>query len=372
MMLTGAHGARFEWNYVNDVAGSPGAAPRWLRLARDGDVVTGYDSADGAHWTEVGTATLTGLPSSVQVGMFAATPGVQQTVRAGDAAVDATGTFDNVSLTGSVSGGWQGITVSPPPGPAPAQDGGPSTGFQQTADGFTVTGMGDIGPDVPGNGGGVSTPISRTLDGTFAGLIVVIVIGAIYITAEYRRSMIRTTFAATPARGQVLVAKAIVLGAVTFVAAAVGCALAIPIASHELRAGGNVITPLSTLTYLRVFAGTALVFAGAAILGLALGALFRRGVAAVTTGIVVIVVPYFLAVASPGLSTALANWLLRVFPAAALAVQQTIPMYPQVSDTYQPFEGFFPLTALAGFAVLIAWTGGALWLATRQLRRADA
>ncbi len=372
MMLTGAHGARFEWNYVNDAAGSPGLAPRWLRLARDGDVVTGYDSADGAHWTEVGTATLTGLPSSVQVGMFAATPGVQQTVRAGDAAVDATGTFDNVSLTGSVSGGWQGITVSPPPGPAPAQDGGPSTGFQQTADGFTVTGMGDIGPDVPGNGGGVSTPISRTLDGTFAGLIVVIVIGAIYITAEYRRSMIRTTFAATPARGQVLVAKAIVLGAVTFVAAAVGCALAIPIASHELRAGGNVITPLSTLTYLRVFAGTALVFAGAAILGLALGALFRRGVAAVTTGIVVIVVPYFLAVASPGLSTALANWLLRVFPAAALAVQQTIPMYPQVSDTYQPFEGFFPLTALAGFAVLIAWTGGALWLATRQLRRADA
>src|SRR5581483_6642376 len=48
MMLTGAHGARFEWNYVNGAAGSPGLAPRWLRLARDGDVVTGYDSADGA------------------------------------------------------------------------------------------------------------------------------------------------------------------------------------------------------------------------------------------------------------------------------------------------------------------------------------
>jgi len=372
MMLTGAHGARFEWNYVDDVAGLPGSAPRWLRLTRTGDAVTGYDSADGAHWTEVGTGTLAGLPSSVQVGMFAATPGVRQTVRAGDAAVNATGTFGNVSLTGNVRGGWKGTTVSPPPGPPPAQDGGPSTGFQQTATGFTVTGIGDIAPDLPGTGGGLSTPISRTLDGTFAGLIVVIVLGAIYITAEYRRGMIRTTFAATPARGRVVVAKAVVLGAVTFVAAAIGCALAIPIASHELRAGGNVITPLSTVTYLRVAAGTALVFAGAAILGLALGALFRRGVAAVTTGIVVVVVPYFLAVASPGLPTTLSDWLMRVFPAAALAVQQTVPVYPQVSDTYQAFEGFFPLTALAGFAVLTAWAAGALWLATWQLKRADA
>ena len=373
MMLTGAHGARFEWNYVNDAAGTPGTvsaqSPRWLRLTRTGDVVTGYEAADGARWTEVGTATLAGLPSSVQVGMFATTPGAQQNAHA-SAAVTATGTFDDVSLTGNASGTWKGTDVSPPPGGAQAQIGQPYTGFQQTATGFTVTGMGDIAPDVPGSGAG--TPISHTLDGTFAGLIVAIVIGAIYVTAEYRRGMIRTTFAATPARGQVLVAKAIVLGAVTFVAAAIGCALAIPVAAHELRAGGNVMQPISTLTYLRVVAGTALVFAGAAILGLALGALFRRGVAAVTTGIVVVVVPYFLAVASPGMPTTIANWLMRVFPTAALAVQQTIPVYPQVPDAYQPFNGFYPLTALAGFAVLIAWAGGALWLAARQLTREDA
>jgi ABC-type transport system involved in multi-copper enzyme maturation permease subunit len=232
--------------------------------------------------------------------------------------------------------------------------------------------MGNIAPDVPGDSGSTSEPISHTLDGTFAGLIVVIVIGAIYITAEYRRGMIRTTFAATPARGQVLAAKAIVLGAVTFVAAAIGCALAIPIASHQLKAGGNVIEPVSALTYLRVVAGTAAVFAGAAILGLALGALFRRGVAAVTTAIAVVVVPYFLAVASPGLPTTFADWLMRVFPTAALSVQQTVPRYPQVPDAYAPFNGFYPLTALAGFAVLIVWTGGALWLAGRQLEKQDA
>jgi hypothetical protein len=370
MMLTGAHGARFEWDYVNDVAGSPGAAPRWLRLIRTGDTIKGYDSADGAHWTEAGTATLAGLPPSVQIGMFATTPGARQNSSFTEA-ITATGTFDNVSLTGRTSAKWTGIHVnSGPPLPGGGQ---PYTGFQQTgASAFTVTGMGNIAPDVPGNNGGTSEPITRTLTGTFAGLIVVIVIGAIYITAEYRRGMIRTTFAATPARGAVLVAKAVVIGAVTFVAALAGAALAIPVASHELRAGGNVIVPLSTLTYLRVAAGTAAVFAGAAILGLTLGALFRRGVAAVTTGIVVIVVPYFLAIASPGIPATLADWLMRVFPTAALAVQQTIPVYPQVASSYLPFNGFFPLTALAGFAVLIAWAGGALWLAARQLQRADA
>ena len=54
--------------------------------------------------------------------------------------------------------------------------------------------------------------------GTFAGLIVVIVVGAMFITAEYRRGLIRTTFAASPARGRVLAAKAVVTGLVTFVA----------------------------------------------------------------------------------------------------------------------------------------------------------
>ena len=34
--------------------------------------------------------------------------------------------------------------------------------------------------------------------GAFAGLIVMVVIGAMFMTAEYRRGLIRTTLAATP------------------------------------------------------------------------------------------------------------------------------------------------------------------------------
>jgi hypothetical protein len=68
---------------------------------------------------------------------------------------------------------------------------------------------------------------------------------------------------------------------------------------------------------------------------------------------------------------AVADWLLRVTPTAAFAIQQTIPQYPQVANTYYPFFGFYPLTPLAGFAVLCAWTAAALGLAGYLLRRRD-
>jgi hypothetical protein len=48
------------------------ASPRWLRLVRDGDTITGYDSAAGTHWTPAGTAALPGLTSTVQAGLIAA------------------------------------------------------------------------------------------------------------------------------------------------------------------------------------------------------------------------------------------------------------------------------------------------------------
>ena len=72
MMVTGSNGVRMQYNYTSDTAGLPGNVsavhPRWLRLTRSGDTITGYDSADGTHWTEVGTARLSGLPATVQVG----------------------------------------------------------------------------------------------------------------------------------------------------------------------------------------------------------------------------------------------------------------------------------------------------------------
>src|SRR5262249_3295165 len=49
--VTGHHGVRMQWNFTHDIAGLAGkvsaASPRWLRLTRSGDALSGYDSADG-------------------------------------------------------------------------------------------------------------------------------------------------------------------------------------------------------------------------------------------------------------------------------------------------------------------------------------
>jgi hypothetical protein len=72
MMVAADNGVRMQWNYTGDTPGQPGAVspanPRWLRLTRSGDVITGYESADGPHCTQVGAVPLSGLRSAVQPG----------------------------------------------------------------------------------------------------------------------------------------------------------------------------------------------------------------------------------------------------------------------------------------------------------------
>src|SRR5258708_15708584 len=78
VMLTGAHGVRVQYDFTHDASGLPDAvavsSPRWLRLTRNGDILTGYDSTHGSHWSDIGTAQLRGLPSTVQSRPFVASP----------------------------------------------------------------------------------------------------------------------------------------------------------------------------------------------------------------------------------------------------------------------------------------------------------
>jgi len=85
---------------------------------------------------------------------------------------------------------------------------------------------------------------------------------------------------------------------------------------------------------------------------------------------VVIVLPFILGVAGL-LPFGAAQWLLRVTPAAAFAIQQSVPAYPQVTASYTP-PTYFPLSPWAGFGVLCGYTALALGLAVFLLRRRDA
>jgi ABC-type transport system involved in multi-copper enzyme maturation permease subunit len=376
MMVTGSHGVRLQWNYTGDTASLAGnataASPRWLRLVRHGDTITGYDSADGTSWTKAGAVTLTGLPATAQAGLFATSPfrsmTISQSAIGGSGTyvpTQDTGTFDHLSLGGTWQGGaWTGSDVGDTNGPSGLD------GFRRAGAGFTVSGSGDIAPVVFGQlqaGARIEDAVSV---GSFAAVIAAGVLGALFITGEYRRGLIRLTLAASPRRGRVLAAKAIVIGAVTFTAGIAGIAIAVPVGLAKLRAGGNPILPMTALTEVRVIAGAAALIAVASVLSLAVGAVLRRGALAVTLVIAAIVLPYLLAITA--LPAGAADWVLRITPAAAIAIEQSIPAYPQVTAAYTPTDGYYPLAPWAGFAVLCAWTIAALALAAFLLHRRDA
>jgi len=401
VMATPGHGVRMQWNYTHDTAGLPGAvssaAPRWLRLTRSGNTITGYDSADGAHWTTIGTVTLAGFPSDVQAGMFIASPqyvaGGQQFANNDSAPLDTQGTavFDHVTLAGTgPSGTWTAGHIGFGTGPGQSgvtNFGAPGTtqrcspqgckGTPPSPDRFTRAGGeytlyghgGDIAPYVP-----ITDPLGTVLKATAVGVLAVIALGALFITAEYRRGLIRTTFAASPRRGRVLAAKAIVIGAVTFVAGLVGTAIALPIAEQKLRSGGWVssVYPVWSLTSghgLQMVVGTAALLAVAAILALSAGAVLRRSAGAITAVVALLIVPVILGTILP---QGPADWVLRLTPASAFGLQEGTPQYSQVMHTCDPYNGCFPLAPWTGFAVACVWALAALGLAVYVLRRRDA
>ncbi len=382
MMVTGRNGVRMQYNYTADSAGIPGnvsaANARWLRLTRSGDTITGYDSADGTHWTQVSTVQLTGLRATVQVGMFATSPGYTLTQNSfggtsnNGGPAQATGVFDHVSLPGPARGGtWTGTAVGGggPVGQTRAQG---QPGFGDSHGTFTVTGSGDIAPVTPGPGSSLPTvTIEQSLAGAFLGLIAIVVVAAMFFTTEYRRGLIRTTLAATPRRGAVLAAKALVIGAVALVTGLIASVISVAVGVPKEQNQGQVVLTVSALTEARVIVGTAAVLAVSAVFAVALGAVLRRSAAAITVAVVTVVLPFLLA----GLNivpSGVGAWLLRLTPTAGLAIQQSIPRYPQVTSVVSPVQGYYPLSPYAGFAVLCLWAAAALGLALVLLRRRDA
>jgi ABC-type transport system involved in multi-copper enzyme maturation permease subunit len=373
VMLTGAHGVRMQSDFTGDIAGPSGTSPRWLRLTRDGDRVTGASSADGTTWATIGTVRLSGLPETAQAGLFVASPDYSATASGpfGMSGVEsgpsrATATFDHVARQGgNASSEWKGIRIGGPGNGGPFEQ----NDFGRNGDTFTVSGSGDIAPLVTG-GAGLGVSVTQTLVGTFLGLVAIVIVGALTITGEYRRGLIRTTIAARPRRGLILAAKATAVGAVSFVVGVIAAAVVLAFGVGVLRSHGVYVLPVGIGTEIRLALGTGLLLALAAILALAVGTVLRRSAAAVAGVIVLIVLPYLLAVSVLPLSAA--EWVLRFSPAAAFAIQQSAVQWPQVDNVYAPTGGYFPLSPTAGLGVLVLWTAVALVLATVLFRRRDA
>jgi len=74
MLVSAAKGVAFQWRPTTggtsqSIAGSTAAAPHWVKLVRSGATFTGYESADGATWTAVGSTTISMSASTVYIGL---------------------------------------------------------------------------------------------------------------------------------------------------------------------------------------------------------------------------------------------------------------------------------------------------------------
>ncbi|MFI6297100.1 hypothetical protein ACIBEJ_36300 [Nonomuraea sp. NPDC050790] len=337
VMLTGGHGVRMQHDYVHDVAGGPHNGPQWLRLTRSGELVSGHESDDGRTWTEVGTVRLAGLPETVEIGLFATSPGVLW--ESAQAFAQVTATFDQVK---GMSGPWRhddvGVVLESD-GKTPHHPGA----AVESGDRLLVTGGGDIGPATVE--GGLRADL--TLVGGALGLIPVLV-AAVVFGRGIRRD---------PPAG------AAVAGAVAFVAGLVSAGVVVPAGLALLRANQNPIQPISPSIGARVIVGYALLAAVAAVLAVGLAVLVRRAVVAAGLAVGLVVVPHL--VAGAGVTGAgVAPWLPAFTPAAGFAITQSVPAYAHVAAGPSPY----PLAPWAGLAVACGYAALVLGAATAVRR----
>lgn len=364
LVVTPDHGVRLQSDFETDLSGSDSPAPRWLKLTRSGDSVTGYESDDGGTWNEVGTVELDPLPQTVEVGLLVNSPNEVRVERQfggesiGEEPTLGEATFDNVNVRPEQAG-----TASNAPSEPTWSDYDasmlPGMGSSSETDGvFTVRGSGDMGERVDLYG---DDQVQMSLTGVYVGLMAIVALGVLFITSEYKRDMIRTTLAATPRRGRVLAAKAIVLGGVTFVAGLVASFASFLVTQPKLRSLGfggpdRPDPSLSDPTVLRAVIGTAALLAVIAVLSLGVGTILRRSAAAITLLILLLVGPE---IVMTGLPLSVAKWFTRLTPSSGFAVQETIERY----DT--------AIGPLAGFGVLCAYAAATLGIACWLLERRD-
>ncbi|GAA3022794.1 ABC transporter permease subunit [Microbacterium dextranolyticum] len=186
-------------------------------------------------------------------------------------------------------------------------------------------------------------------------MLVAGILGAISITGEYSTGMIRSTFAAEPRRGTVLVAKAVVLTALIALTTALTYAIAVGATAPILATPIDWSTPSESLVPLLagVFAMTTF-----ALLGLGFGFLIRNGAGAIAATVgVLFVLPVVLGMFSfAGDSW---RWLVD-------------------ASNYLPMTGAQNATTVAGehigrgFATLAAWPAVLLLGSWAVVRRRDA
>jgi ABC-type transport system involved in multi-copper enzyme maturation permease subunit len=194
-------------------------------------------------------------------------------------------------------------------------------------------------------------PTNNTLAGLVPGYLIIPVLGVLMMTSEHGSGAIRSTLAAVPRRHQVLLAKAVVFGAVVLVVDQVVTFGAFLAGQRVMGDAPNAALGDPGVVRALVLSGLFLVLMG--VFGMGLGALVRRSGAAVA-------VYFALALVVPDLLLALPGELWRFGPITILANSVS-------AANVQPEF----LSPAVGFAAMVVYAAAALGAGALVLTRRD-
>jgi ABC-2 type transport system permease protein len=179
--------------------------------------------------------------------------------------------------------------------------------------------------------------------------ITAVVLGTLAVTSEYGTGMIRATLAATPRRGEVLAAKAVVLTGTLLVAGTV-TAFAGYFGGNWFLDNEGIGIALSDEGVLRSMFGSGLYMAGLGLLAAAVGLLVRHTAAALSIVLGIVFVVGTMVFLLPG---AWGEWIGKLMPGnAGSAVTTPVSFNPNVLD---PWPGFAVFTAEVAVVLLVGW-----------------
>jgi ABC-2 type transport system permease protein len=187
--------------------------------------------------------------------------------------------------------------------------------------------------------------------------ITAVVLGTLAVTSEYGTGMIRATLAATPNRGAVLVAKALVLSATLLVAGTL-TAFAGYFGGNWFLENEGIGIALGDEGVLRAMFGSGLYLTGLGLLAAAVGVLVRHTAAALTIVLGVVFVVGNMVFLLPG---AWGEWLGKLMPGnAGSGIATPVSFNPNLLDPW------------VGFAVFAGEVAALLLAAYLVFRRRDA
>ncbi len=209
--------------------------------------------------------------------------------------------------------------------------------------------LGKANPQAPAD------PLAGALTGIGLAQLLAAALGILAVTGEYATGTIRPSLSAVPRRRALVVAKAFVTGALTFVAgvAAVAAVAASFTLAHVITDREALAANATEPTVLRALVGAAVYLGLTTVVGAACGWLVRSTMGATALVAAILYLPGLLALVVPGGNDA-APYLPANAGSALLQLGPTTLLSP-----------------LAGLAVLTAYSAGITALAAVRLNRGD-